>query len=75
MMCKNLSKTKCKRRRQLFQVAYRAEWEYAARAGNDTDYSFGNNPKSLPQFAWFGNLGYKGSPHEVAQKDPNEWGL
>ena len=46
-----------------------AEWEYAARAG-DTTVRYGQ----LDAVAWYeGNSGDK--PHEVAQKQPNAFGL
>ena len=46
-----------------------AEWEYAARAGNDTAY-YGVPSK----IAWFGDNS-NGVPHPVATKEANPWGL
>src|SRR5208283_3710803 len=46
-----------------------AEWEYAARGG-ETGRVYGN----LDEIAWWtGNSG--GMPHDVAQKQPNKYGL
>lgn len=57
-----------------------SEWEYACRAGASTRYSFGDDESMLPAYAWFGNnflrAGNSGdSPHPVAEKLPNRWGL
>ena len=57
-----------------YRLPTEAEWEYAARAGSPSIYSFGNNPDSLTAYAWFSqNAEYK--THPVAQKKPNAWGL
>lgn len=54
--------------------AVEAEWEYAARAGADTKWFFGDSPSAYGDYAWFkDNSG--GKSHPVGQKKPNPWGL
>jgi formylglycine-generating enzyme required for sulfatase activity len=51
-----------------------AEWEYAARAGSQTTWSFGDEEKHLGDYAWYGE-GLPRLPHPVGLKKPNAWGL
>ncbi|QDU96134.1 formylglycine-generating enzyme family protein [Lignipirellula cremea] len=51
-----------------------SEWEYVARAGTDTIYSFGNKVADLDDYAWHtGNAA--GNDPPVGTKKPNPWGL
>lgn len=57
-----------------YRLPSEAEWEYAARAGTNTTWSFGNNTDDLDKYAWTDSNG-DGQTHPVATKQPNPWGL
>ena len=58
-----------------YRLPTEAEWEYAARAGTTTAYSFGDNAAELGRYAWYGEDFATGGTHPVGRKAPNPWGL
>ena len=57
-----------------YRLPSEAEWEYAARAGSNAKWSFGDSEYQLGEYAWF-SANSQGKTQRVAQKRPNAFGL
>ena len=57
-----------------YRLLSEAEWEYAARAGSDARWSFGDDLAQLGDYAWF-KTNSGGKTHPVGDKKPNAFGF
>ena len=63
-----------------FSLPTEAQWEYACKAGKNSDFNNGKNLSSKTKckrsnsISW-NSLNSKNTHHDVGQKQPNDWGL
>ncbi|WP_209618063.1 formylglycine-generating enzyme family protein [Methanolobus bombayensis] len=63
-----------------YRLPAEAEWEYACKSGNDTDFSFTNEATDLDEYGWSDSYGWcainsNKTTNPVGEKKANSWGL
>ena len=59
-----------------YRLPIESEWEYACRAGTQTEYSSGDDESDLARVGWYGsNSGGRTHPVKERESNRNPWGL
>ena len=57
-----------------YRLPSEAEWEFVARAGTQSKWSFGDSENDLKEYAWY-DKNSNGKTHVVGSKKANQWGV